>query len=141
MNKRLYRSRKEKMIGGVCGGLAEYFDIDPVFVRILFVVAVFAGGSGILAYIICWIIIPEQPYTAAPATPAPPSTQPDSTQPAPAPPSSEHKGSASAGIILIIIGGLFLANNFLPRFHFGDLWPLILILLGIAILSRTSRPA
>ena len=141
MSKRLYRSRKEKMIGGVCGGLAEYFDIDPVFVRILFVVAVFAGGSGVLAYIICWIIIPEQPSAAAPATPAPAPTQPDSSQPPPAPAPTEHRGGASVGIVLVIIGGLFLAHNFLPHFHFGDLWPLILILLGVAILSKTSRPA
>ena len=140
MNKRLYRSRKEKMIGGVCGGLAEYFDIDPVFVRILFVVAVFAGGSGILAYIICWIIIPEQPYSI-PVTPTAPSSQPDPTQPTPVAEPSNHRGSMSAGVILIIIGGLFLANNFLPYFHFREFWPIIVILLGIAILSRTTRHA
>ncbi len=138
MNKRLYRSHKEKMIGGVCGGLAEYFDIDPVFIRILFVVAVFAGGSGILAYIICWIIIPGQPYTT-PAAPAAPVTQQAQAQPAPAPAPANHRGSMSAGIILIVIGGLFLANNFLPHFHFGDFWPILMILLGIAILSRTTQ--
>ena len=138
MNKRLYRSHKEKMIGGVCGGLAEYFDIDPVFVRILFVVAVFAGGSGVLGYIICWIIIPEQPYIV----PAPAVT--DAPQQSPiAPPTvaepSNHKGSLSAGVVLIIIGGLFLADNFLPHFHFRDFWPIVMILLGIAILSRTTK--
>lgn len=57
--KRLYRSLTNRMIGGVCGGIAEYFGIDPTIVRILFVVAVFAGGSGLLAYIIAWIVIPE----------------------------------------------------------------------------------
>jgi phage shock protein C len=138
MNKRLYRSHKEKMIGGVCGGLAEYFDIDPVFVRILFVVAVFAGGSGILAYIICWIIIPEQPYST-PVTPTAPASQQGPPQPAPVPQPSNHRGSMSAGVILIIIGGLFLADNFLPHFHFGDFWPIILILLGLAILSRSTK--
>ena len=140
MNKRLYRSRKEKMLGGVCGGLAEYFDIDPVLVRILFVVAVFAGGSGVLAYIICWIIIPEQPYTV-PAAPTAPSPQTEPSQPAPPPPPDTGRGSMSAGIVLIVIGGLFLAHNFLPFFHFRDIWPIILILLGIAILSRTTRHA
>ena len=138
MNKRLYRSHKEKMIGGVCGGLAEYFDIDPVFIRILFVVAVFAGGSGILAYIICWIIIPEQPYST-PVTPTAPASQQAPPQPAPVPQPSNHRGSMSAGVILIIIGGLFLADNFLPHFHFGDFWPIILILLGLAILSRSTK--
>lgn len=138
MNKRLYRSHKEKMIGGVCGGLAEYFDIDPVLIRILFVVAVFAGGSGILAYIICWIIIPEQPYTV-PMSPATDSSQPPPSQPAPPPSPGNHRGSMTAGVILIVIGGLFLADNFLPHFHFSDFWPVVLIALGVAILSRSTR--
>lgn len=141
MSKRLYRSRTEKMLGGVCGGLAEYFDVDPVLVRILFVVAVFAGGSGFLAYIICWIIIPEQPLTS-PASAAVPPAQANMQQPASPPsPVPDHRGSMSAGIVLIIIGGLFLANNFMPHFHFGDYWPILLILLGLGILSRTRRPA
>jgi phage shock protein PspC (stress-responsive transcriptional regulator) len=138
MNKRLYRSHKEKMIGGVCGGLAEYFDIDPVFIRILFVVAVFAGGSGILAYIICWIVIPEQPYST-PVAPTAPASQQASPQPAPVTEPSNRKGSMYAGVILIIVGGLFLADNFLPHFHFSDFWPILMILLGIAILSRSTR--
>jgi phage shock protein C len=138
MNKRMYRSHKEKMIGGVCGGIAEYFDIDPVFVRILFVVAVFAGGSGILAYIICWIVIPQQPYTIS-ATPTAAAPQEGQPQPPPVLEPSTHKGSMNAGIVLIIIGGLFLAGNFLPHFHFRDFWPIIMILLGIAILTRAPK--
>jgi len=58
MNKKLYRSRKDKMIGGVAGGLGEYFDIDSTLVRIIFVVSLFLGGTGVLAYIILWIVIP-----------------------------------------------------------------------------------
>jgi phage shock protein C len=49
------------MLGGVCGGLGEYFDIDPVIVRLLFVALAFAGGLGIILYIIAWIIIPRNP--------------------------------------------------------------------------------
>ena len=49
------------MIAGVCGGIAEYFDIDPTLVRLLGVILVFSGGAGIIAYIIGWIIIPENP--------------------------------------------------------------------------------
>ena len=60
MNRRLYKSRDEKMIDGVCGGIAEYFDIDPTLVRLIW--AVFgATGSGILAYIIAAVIIPTRP--------------------------------------------------------------------------------
>jgi len=54
---RLYRSSKEKVIGGVCGGLAEYFGIDPIIMRLLFLVFLFAG-FGLLIYIIAWIFIP-----------------------------------------------------------------------------------
>ena len=59
--KRLFRSKKEKMFGGVCGGIAEYFDIDPTIVRLLWLLLTFGGGFGVLAYIIGWIIIPEDP--------------------------------------------------------------------------------
>lgn len=58
--KRLYRSNKDKVIGGVCGGVAEYFNIDPVIVRVIWTVLAFAG-IGILAYIIAWIIVPKNP--------------------------------------------------------------------------------
>ncbi len=62
MTKRLYRSTENKMIGGVCGGLAEYFNIDPVIVRILFVILLLPGGlPGFLPYVILWIIVPEKP--------------------------------------------------------------------------------
>jgi len=57
--KRLYRS-KEKMIAGVCAGLADYLNIDPTIMRILFVVIAFAGGASLLAYLIMWIIVPEE---------------------------------------------------------------------------------
>lgn len=58
--KRLYRSRKERMMCGVCGGVAEYFNIDPTIVRLLFLLFVFGAGSGILAYIIAAIVIPDE---------------------------------------------------------------------------------
>jgi phage shock protein C len=62
MNKRLQRSRTEKMIGGVCGGLAEYFNVDPTIVRILWVLITLLGGAGIILYVILWVIMPlERP--------------------------------------------------------------------------------
>jgi len=147
MYKKLYRSVTDKMIGGVCGGLAEYFDIDPVIVRLIFVLAVIFGGSGILAYIILWIIIPEKPYFITPfnqtqATPNPTGENPDEEK------KSENnqfnmnfqfqksasKKSIYAGAFLIVLGGIFLLDNFVPHFHIGDFWPLVLIGLGIAII-------
>jgi len=60
--KRLYRSKKDKVIAGVCGGIAEYLEVDPVVVRLIWaIVTLLSMGLGILAYIIAWIIIPEEP--------------------------------------------------------------------------------
>jgi len=59
--KRLYRSRSEKKIAGVCGGLARYMGIDPVIPRLIWVVLALAWGAGILAYLICWLVIPKEP--------------------------------------------------------------------------------
>jgi phage shock protein PspC (stress-responsive transcriptional regulator) len=58
--RRLYRSRDQRVIGGVCGGLAEYFGIDPLIVRIVAVGLVFAGGAGLLAYLAAWLLVPEE---------------------------------------------------------------------------------
>ncbi|KKS18821.1 MAG: Phage shock protein C, PspC [Parcubacteria group bacterium GW2011_GWC1_41_7] len=59
--KRLYRSKKDRVIAGVCAGIADYFDVDPVIVRILFVLFALWGGSGILLYIIAIFVIPTEP--------------------------------------------------------------------------------
>ena len=62
--RKLYRSRSNRQLAGVCGGLAEYFNIDATLVRVLFVVFAVLGGPGLLAYILLWIIVPEQPVGA-----------------------------------------------------------------------------
>lgn len=59
--ERLYRSGRDKILGGVCGGIAEYFRVDPTLVRLLWVLFSLAGGAGVLFYIIAWIIIPRNP--------------------------------------------------------------------------------
>ena len=59
--QRLFRSRKDRILGGVCGGMGNYFNLDPVLVRVIWVVLLFAAGVGFLAYILAWIIIPEEP--------------------------------------------------------------------------------
>lgn len=151
MYKKLYRSVTDKMLGGVCGGLAEYFSIDPVLVRLIFVLAVIFGGSGILAYIILWIIIPQKPFIITPFNSNPPS---GSSQPSDEEKKSENtefnmsslnlnktqsNRSIYAGAFLILLGGIFLLDNFVPHFHFGDFWPLILIGLGFAIILNARN--
>lgn len=59
MAKKLYRSKTDKKIAGVCGGLANHFDMDPTMMRIIWLIAFLCAGTGLLAYIICWIAIPE----------------------------------------------------------------------------------
>lgn len=61
MKKRLYKSNTEKKLDGVCGGIAEYFDVDPTVIRLAWVIFSLCGGSGLLAYIICAIIMPRKP--------------------------------------------------------------------------------
>jgi phage shock protein PspC (stress-responsive transcriptional regulator) len=150
MYKKLYRSVTEKMLGGVCGGLAEYFAIDPVIVRLIFVLAVIFGGSGIFAYIILWIIIPQKPFFITPF-----STNPVSGDSQPSDDEKKNENtqfnmnivnekplnnrSIYAGAFLILLGGIFLLDNFVPHFHFGDFWPLILIGLGFAIIINSRN--
>ena len=61
--KRLFRSRTNKVLGGVCAGLGTYLTLDPVLIRVLWAITFFIGGAGLLAYIIAWIIIPEEPMS------------------------------------------------------------------------------
>ncbi|GAP12010.1 phage shock protein C (PspC) family protein [Bellilinea caldifistulae] len=61
--KRLYRSRQDRMLGGVCGGLAEYLGLDPTVVRLVFLLLFFLGGQGLLIYLIMWLIVPEEPVS------------------------------------------------------------------------------
>jgi phage shock protein C len=67
--KRLMRSSRDKKIGGVCAGLAEYFDLDPTIVRVVWLLAIFFAGSGFLVYVILWIVLPQAPLTGAVTVP------------------------------------------------------------------------
>ena len=59
MKKQLYRSNTNSMIAGVCGGIGEYFDVDPTLIRLAAVVLFFAGAVGLLAYLLAWVIVPR----------------------------------------------------------------------------------
>jgi len=152
MSRKLYRSTKDRMLGGVAGGLAEYFEIDSTLIRIIFVITLFIGGTGLLAYILLWIVVPEAPYYAY-QNPAQTTPEGTLTQEGIPPESVEKnvedylrlqeekkkKRIVFGGIILIILGLIFLADNFIPRFHAGDLFPLILVAIGIGILINATK--
>lgn len=62
MAKKLYLSDSDKKIAGVCGGIAEYFDVDPILIRLIWIILVFCLGSGVIAYLIAWLLLPSKTY-------------------------------------------------------------------------------
>lgn len=128
MYKKLYRSRRNKIFAGVAGGLAEYFEIDPVFIRALFIVSVFGYGTGVLAYIVLWIIVPQEVIEL---------NMNEEKHEIPLSERDKTDRKMFFGIVLIIIGGLFLLKNFVPFFDCHFIWPLFLIVIGGFILYKT----
>jgi len=123
MPNRLYRSRTNSMIAGVCGGLGEYFNVDPTIMRLVAVLLIFADGIGLIAYIIAWIVIPRNPEIEAEVI----TTE------------KSELNRLLPGLALIVVGFIFLLNNLIPWFHFSHLWPLVLIVLGIVILTKAQK--
>ena len=129
MRKRLYRSQKDRMVWGVCGGLADYFNIDPVVVRLVFVLLIFADGLGVLAYIVMTIIFPSEDKLTRPNK-------------------SEQETIAGAarrrrvlGVILMATGLLILVANFFQTWwpNWLHIWPAIIVGLGFVILVLNAR--
>ncbi len=159
MEKRLYRSRSDRMICGVCGGLANYFDIDPVIVRIITILLIFAGGMGILAYIILAIVVPLESSQASEPRDVIKENVEEIKQTASqlgddihstfarkggAPEEmtkTRHRSRNVLGAILIVIGVLFLLASFnlFEWLHWRYLWPLILIAIGLLVIFGTRR--
>jgi phage shock protein C len=159
MEKKLQRNEQDKMLAGVCSGLADYFDVDVTWIRIAFVVATLAGFSGLLAYIILWIAVPPRPYI--PGQPYPGSSRytaeyrvrPENTESATysssnltgeplARPVKSGNGRMIAGLLLVAFGAYFLLDEFnvIPYwFDFEKLWPLIFIIPGLLIISKNGK--
>ena len=152
--KRLYKSRKNKVVDGVCGGIAEYFDVDPVLVRIIFVLFFFLGGSSLIAYIVGMIIMPRAPYEPAQEPGKKAEKQEQLSQPPPAKPTrasaSPSAGALVIGIIMIVLGGVFLLDNLdFPFFHRFFWWfrfhlwefliPGILIVVGLVLIVKSKE--
>lgn len=150
MEKKLQRDENRKMLAGVAAGLAEYFDIDVTWVRVIFILMAVFGASGVLIYIILWIVVPPKPYFAdmskyqadyrvpgdpdAPISPESPFTSRRERR--------KGRGRFIAGIILVAFGIYFLADEFyiLPYwFSLGKLWPVILIAIGIGIIGKSGK--
>lgn len=155
MEKKLTRNEQEKSIAGVCAGLAEYFEVDVTWIRIAFVLAVLAGFSGVLAYIVLWIAVPVKPFvpTYSPyntdykvyneaAGPNGPINDPAFT----GMPYSKKKKSGTSGVaiglLFVIFGVFFLLDefDFVPYwFEFHKLWPLVFIIPGILMITNANK--
>jgi phage shock protein C len=141
MIKKLYRSRRDKIIGGVCGGLGKYFEIDPVLIRILFVLLTFFELSGLFIYIVLLIVIPQEPinpdeieikdFKDIPTNKPVNYPEKDPTQ--------VGKTKKIFGIILLVIGTLLLLENFINILEFEIVAPLILILVGIYLIYDSFK--
>lgn len=167
MNNHLYRSRDDRMLAGVAGGLAELWDADPSLVRLVWaLLVIFTGGIALVVYIVMAIVVPEgdgglpqtpaAPMWTAPGPDAPGVAAPD---PASAPATYWTPGSAGTradrraarraarrqrggdtivpaifGVFLVLLGGFFLARQWLPELDWDWFWPMMLIGLGVLLL-------
>jgi phage shock protein C len=134
---RLTRSETDKMIAGVCGGLAEYLNLDPVWVRLLFVLLLFASGIGAPIYLVLWVIMPREELAGKPGSAVLQDNFDDLSQTV-----SDKVGRlnrpGTVGTMLILFGIYFLFSQF-GWFHWLNgaiFWPVVIICVGIYMLMR-----
>lgn len=169
MGRRLYRSRDDRMLVGVAGGMAQFLDIDPSIVRIVWALLTLAGGAGLLLYIVAAVVIPEAPVgwapaaasgdqeragaaaagatSAADAAGAGASTS-SGTSGGPGPAwgyragldrRDRGGGAVILGLVLVGLGAWFLLQRFIPAIDGDVLWPVVLLVLGGALVIGSLR--
>lgn len=119
----LRRSRDDRVIAGVCGGLGRYLGVDPILVRLAFVALTVAGGAGVLVYLVGWIAIPEERAGEDPGR---------------APRAAGSTARVVAGAVLVGIGATMLLDRLVPSLG-RYVWPLVLIALGLLVLGAGVR--
>jgi len=124
--QKIFRSRESSIIGGVCGGLGEYFNIDPIIFRLTFIALLLAKGIGLVIYVIAWIVIPLRPKDE-PTVPAGNSGRSEIYKYLP-------------GLALVIVGAIFIIEHLWDWLSFGYLWPVVLIVLGIFLVYKAVTP-
>lgn len=152
MNRRLYRSPDDRVLAGVAGGMAETYDLDPAIVRVGWaLLALLTGGIFLVIYIVMALVVPLRPagmpvwapsYAGPPANGMPSSTDVPPGPDAPLPPAGQpyyyghrHRrrdgsGAIVFGLILIVLGGFFLARQFVPAINMSLVWPVVAIIGG-----------
>ena len=157
MKEKLQRSRINRVFGGVASGLARYLNLDVILVRVLFVVLTLVSGFGLLLYVILWIVVPEEEFTINYGSTAPPPPNENSSANSgeskefkfnsgkqyDIPPFEVKKSNGSGrlvvGIIFIGLGFLFLADRIFPYLDFDDFFPLIFVIIGIALIWNSIK--
>jgi len=138
--KNLYRSDENRIIGGVCGGLGEYFNLDPVFIRVIFLLLALFGGSGIPIYFVLWLIVPDksqlendQEKTVQENIEEIKTKTKNFTK--------ENNFKKLFGIFLVAVGIVLLMENFGFYFlsYFWKFWPVLIIVLGFFIVFKNER--
>jgi phage shock protein C len=159
MNDRLYRSRDDRMLAGVAGGLAEMWDADPSLVRLVWaLLTIFTGGIALVVYIVLAIVVPEADAVGPVASAGGPEFLAGSdwrTQRAAERARGREarratrlagrgergrSGGLIIGAILVLLGVWFLVREYLPTFDTDWFWPLALVLLGVTVLAMAIRP-
>jgi len=142
----LHRSKTNKVIAGVAGGLGEYFRIDPTIIRIFFILLFFFSGSGLLIYLVLWVVMPRSDALSS----DPKDHIRDNVDDLKASAqkfahdlrlnTSKEDSHLWLGLILIVLGFLFLLNSlgFYSGVYFAHLWPLLLIVVGLLLLTRNG---
>lgn len=135
MNRKLYRSRKQRMLAGVCGGIAEYFGIDVTIVRLIWAVLTLPTfGSGLLIYLIGAIVIPEKPFSEQ-------DYDPGASEEV-FPPVDRTKIMSILGLVLVVVGIMALISGMFPvlwRLVKNGLWPAIIIIIGILLIHSSWK--
>lgn len=154
MGRKLKRSKSDKVLAGVCGGVAEYLNLDPTIIRLGFVFTTFFGGLGPIAYIVGIFIMPEQEsykpdsffdedrdvhggnnmdYDSEKDFTQVMGDNMDSVD------TNSQKSSAFVGVSLIVLGLMFLFKQFIPKINFMQLFPVVLVIIGMLIVFRNGR--
>ncbi len=152
MREGISRSRQNRIFGGIAAGLGEYLSIDPIIVRVLFVVSVLFGGIGILLYLIMWIVIPEEKFdfdnnfSNSSINNENDDVKSNTNSKTDAEninftfhQEKKKNGKVIFGVILIVIGIFFLGIEIFSFLNFADLFPVILIGLGITLLWKSKN--
>jgi phage shock protein C len=128
--KKLFRSVNDNIIAGVCGGLAEYFQIDSLLIRIIFILLAIGGGSGLLIYLILWLVVPKETEKEKDKSMAKEISARQDKK-------IKRKRINILGVVLILVGLTALWNQIFPKMvDWNIFWPITLVFVGILLIFR-----